>query len=271
MKYKKVPNNENAIEIDGKVVISFDPRYKEYLKWKDENPDLEQQLVDELEQEIKNRKLYNFGAPHKEDDIWKWYNESGQLILSSKVPPDRKEMQVVDGLFEGTVGEVPKNGLFIEYYESGKKKSERILRNGKEEGLSTIWYENGQKQKKETYKNGKRDGKWASWSIEGLNQEQKNYNEGTIDGEYIIWYSSGDKKLHITYKDGKKVGKWIEWYIGGQKRSEGNMLYGMMDGKWTFWYHNGNKELEFNLYFGNPVDSAIIYHDNGMLKQEVSF
>ena len=31
MKYKKVPNNENAIEIDGKVVLSFDPRYKEYL------------------------------------------------------------------------------------------------------------------------------------------------------------------------------------------------------------------------------------------------
>ena len=44
MKYKKVPNNENAIEIDGKVVLSFDPRYKEYLKWKDENPDLEQKI-----------------------------------------------------------------------------------------------------------------------------------------------------------------------------------------------------------------------------------
>ncbi len=38
-KYKKVPNNENAIEIDGKVVLSFDPRYKEYLKWRDENFD----------------------------------------------------------------------------------------------------------------------------------------------------------------------------------------------------------------------------------------
>ena len=33
--YKKVPNNDNAIEIDGKVILSFDPRYKEYLKWKD--------------------------------------------------------------------------------------------------------------------------------------------------------------------------------------------------------------------------------------------
>ncbi len=38
-KYKKIPFNETAIEIDGRVVLSFDPRYKEYLKWREENPD----------------------------------------------------------------------------------------------------------------------------------------------------------------------------------------------------------------------------------------
>jgi len=74
MKYKKVPNNESAIEIDGKIVLSFDPRYKEYLKWRDENPDLEQQLIDDLEQEIRNKELYKGGAPHKKGDIWEWYN-----------------------------------------------------------------------------------------------------------------------------------------------------------------------------------------------------
>ena len=30
--YKKIPNNENAIEIDGKVVLSFDIRYKKYAR-----------------------------------------------------------------------------------------------------------------------------------------------------------------------------------------------------------------------------------------------
>ena len=44
-KYKKIPFNETAIEIDGRVVLSFDPRYKEYLKWREENPKLEQQLI----------------------------------------------------------------------------------------------------------------------------------------------------------------------------------------------------------------------------------
>ena len=120
MKYKKISNNENAIEIDGKVVLSFDPRYKKYLKWRDKNPELEEKLIDNLEQEIENKKLYNLGAPHKKDGIWKWYNEKGQLILRSKISPDEEEIQEVDGLFEGTTGEVPKNGLFIEYYESGE-------------------------------------------------------------------------------------------------------------------------------------------------------
>ena len=56
-KYKKVPNNENVIEVGGKVILSFDLRYKEYLKWRDENPDLEQQLIDDLEQEITSSDL----------------------------------------------------------------------------------------------------------------------------------------------------------------------------------------------------------------------
>ena len=40
IKYKKVPNNENVLEIYGKVILSFDLRYKEYLKWRNNNPDL---------------------------------------------------------------------------------------------------------------------------------------------------------------------------------------------------------------------------------------
>jgi len=77
MKYKKIPNNENAIEIDGKVVLSFDSKYKEYLKWRDENPDLEKKLVDELVEELENKKIYNNGSPHEKDGKWEWYDENG--------------------------------------------------------------------------------------------------------------------------------------------------------------------------------------------------
>ena len=84
LKYKKVPHNDNAIEIDGQLVLSFDSRYKEYLKWKDENPDLEKSLIGESEQEVLRIELYNNGAPHETKDksgklqgTRKFYYENG--------------------------------------------------------------------------------------------------------------------------------------------------------------------------------------------------
>ena len=319
MKYKKVSNNENAIEIDGKVVLSFDPRYKKYLKWRDKNPELEERLIDNLEQEIENKKLYNLGAPHKEVGIWKWYNEKGQLILRSKISPDEEEIQEVDGLFEGTTGEVPKSGLFIGYYESGKKKSERILRNGKEDGLCTIWYDNGQLNlicemkngKKDGiekgfydngevrsvihYKNGKKHGKLefyhqsvrkgkevkkygkTSWFFIEPDKEVKETDENIVHEKTSWFFIEPDKDLLSrsnrieTWKDGKPYGEYIDYHLNSKERAKGNMLYGMMDGKWTFWYNNGKKELEVNLDFGSPIDSAKVWHDNGVLKEELKF
>jgi antitoxin component YwqK of YwqJK toxin-antitoxin module len=246
-KYKKIPNNENTIEIDGKVVLSFDPRYKEYLKWRDENPDLEQQLIDDLEHEIRNKELYNNGAPHKKGDIQEWYNEDGQLILSQK------------------------DGCRSTYYENGQKKVEGTYKDGKRDGLFTQWYGNGKKQKRGTYKDGKRDGLITEWSENGQKVFEGTYKDGKRDGLGTWWYENGQKRSKGIYKDGKLYGEYIDYFITGEKRSEGNIFYGgMMEGKWTFWYHNGKKELECEFDFGNPVGSAKIYNDNGVLKKEIN-
>jgi len=210
MKYKKVQNNENVIEIDGKVVLSFDTRYKEYLKWRDENPDLEQQLVDDLKQEIENRRLYNNGAPHKEDNVWKWFHENGQLNLICE------------------------------------------MKNGKKDGVEKGFYDTGEIRTVIHYKNGIRDGKLKSYHA---NFTEEKFRNNRIE----------------TWKNGKLHGEWIDYHLNNKERAKGNMLYGMMEGKWIFWYHNGQKELECEFDFGNPVGSAKIYHDNGVLKEVVSF
>ena len=44
-----------------------------------------------------------------------------------------------------------------------------------------------------------------------------------------------------------------------------------MQGKWTFWNHIGNKELECEFDFGQAVNHAIVWNDNGELKQEFRF
>jgi antitoxin component YwqK of YwqJK toxin-antitoxin module len=247
-KYKKIPNNENTIEIDGKVVLSFDPRYKEYLKWRDENPDLEQQLIDDLEQEIRNKELYNNGAPHESGDIQEWYNEDGQLILSQK------------------------DGCGSTYYENGQKQDEGILKDGKKDGLWTYWYENGQKRIEGTFKDGKKEGLQTSWYENGWKMYEIMYRNNKREGKETLYHKSGNISSVKTYEDDKLYGEYIDYFITGEKRSEGNIFYGgMMEGKWTFWYHNGKKELECEFDFGNLVGSAKIYHDNGVLKEVVSF
>jgi|TARA_R110000824_G_scaffold377924_1_gene569313 antitoxin component YwqK of YwqJK toxin-antitoxin module len=209
MKYKKVSNNENVIEIGGKVVLSFDPRYKEYLKWRDENPDLELKLINELELEIENRKLYNLGAPHENGDIREWYHKNGQLNLICE------------------------------------------MKNNKKDGVERGFYDTGELRSVVHYKNGKKHGKL------------KFYHQ--YKGLFV-------KKNKVqTWKDGKLHGEYIDYHLNNNERARGNMLYGMMEGNWTFWYHNGKKELECEFDFGNPVGSAKIYHDNGVLKKEVSF
>ena len=127
MKYKKVPNNENAIEIDGKVVLSFDPKYKEYLKWRDKNPKLEKKLVEELEQEIENKRLYNNGEAHYEDNIWKWYDKNGNLKIVAEMK---------DGEYNGEVKE---------YYPNGNLQSKETFVDGKRTEYYCYYDENGQK------------------------------------------------------------------------------------------------------------------------------
>jgi antitoxin component YwqK of YwqJK toxin-antitoxin module len=209
MKYKKVPNNENVIEIDGKIILSFDSRYKEYLKWREENPNLEEQLIDELKREIENTWLYNNGAPHKEGNVWKWFHKNGQLSLTCEI------------------------------------------KNGKKDGVEKGFYDNGDMRSIIHYKNGKKHGKLKSYH---------QYKDLVVRSNRVE-----------TYKDGKPYGEYIDYHLNNKERAKGNMLYGMMDGKWIFWYHNGNKELECEFDFGNPVGDAIIYHDNGILKERVGF
>jgi len=72
-KYKKVPNNKTAIMIRNtkKVILSSDSRYKKYLKLKDKSPDLEQELVDELNNVIDWDSCLDFKIIfHNRNIIW---------------------------------------------------------------------------------------------------------------------------------------------------------------------------------------------------------
>jgi hypothetical protein len=55
------------------------------------------------------------------------------LLLILTVPP--------------VVGDSPRGGPYVEYYNDGKKKAESHYKNGKKNALWTAWRENGQKRR----------------------------------------------------------------------------------------------------------------------------
>jgi len=288
IRYKKVPNNENAIEVDGKVVLSFDPKYKEYLKWKDENPGLEQELLNEIGQEIENKRLYKLGAPHKSSDKWKWYNESGQLILESKISTNKENSKYSEWDIDGE---------YISWYDNGQKESEGNILKGKKDGKWTVWYENGKVTEQVTYKNGKPVGKLDRWHPSGVKEREIIFDENGLVTEQVWWYENGQQGSTGKYKNGVKFGRWIWWHESGEKWGEGqfedrpvrlrdldpndyNRLKfldpkfssdELKTDKWTYWHKNGNKFSEGIYKDGEADGTWRWWYNNGQKEKEETY
>ena len=70
---------------------------------------------------------------------------------------DKYDFSKFSNIF-ATIKDGEPDGLFIYWYENGRKRSEETYKDGKEDGLWTSWYENGQKRGEWTYKDGKKEG-----------------------------------------------------------------------------------------------------------------
>ncbi|MDP6202529.1 MAG: hypothetical protein QF616_09930, partial [Candidatus Marinimicrobia bacterium] len=116
---------------------------------------------------------------------------------------------------------VMKDGIHIERYENGNKKSEGTLKDGELDGLWTYWDKSNGKEYKGKVEVGFEDGGVIGTMIYNgggfewyPNNEIKSYNSyknGTLDGLITRWYDNGQKKVEGNYKDGKEDGIWIAW------------------------------------------------------------
>jgi antitoxin component YwqK of YwqJK toxin-antitoxin module len=206
VKYKKIPFNETAIEIDGKIILSFDSRYKEYLKWRDENPDLEQQLIVELKREIENKRLYNNRAPHKEGNVWKWFHENGQLNLICEMKNGKK-----DGVEKG-------------FYDNGDKMSIVYYKNGKKHGKLKFYHQYKdlavKSNRDETWEDGKLHGEYIDYHLNSKERAKGNMLYGMMEGKWTFWYHNGKKELECEFDFGNPVGSAKIYHDSGVLKKE---------------------------------------------------
>ena len=264
-KYKKIPDNPTVIEIDGKVVLSFDPRYKEYLKWKEKNPDVENKLLQQLEFEELNRFLYSGGEPH--------IKKTGK-----------------------------KSFKYEWYFENGIKKFETGVSDDVFHGHSISWDENGKKIHKGIFRNGKRIGKWTFYNKDetiesGVYKDDQFYTvrreitpvEGKILIKVVELHSTPtdvvEKKTtywkkevikseigltsgtSISFHDVRsKNGNCIHYWQNGKVMCKGKYFKNEVHGKWIWYFENGNPQSTINYKFGEKEGRFFIYYKNGNTK-----
>ena len=150
-----------------------------------------------------------------------------------------------------------KNGLFISWYENGKKWFESNYVDGKRNGLFIEWNEDGTKYSETNYVNGNKNGLFIEWNKDGTKYSETNYVNGKINGFRILFLNeNGTKSDEKTYVDGKQKSS-TSFHKNGQKHIEN--IY-MDDGRELVTiYKNGQKEMEWYSKDGKQITKAKIY------------
>lgn len=129
-----------------------------------------------------------------------------------------------------------KQGVWREFYGSGKLKSETVFRNNKKQGLEISWYNSGC-VKQETY-----------------------YNNGQLDGPVTYYTHNCKKELTENFKNGVKEGLEIAYHNNGRIKSEGNFKKGNLDGVYKVYEKNGKFSFESRTTTG-PVEFEADFSD----------
>lgn len=148
--------------------------------------------------EVKSEKTYDKGKLSFQRD----YRANGQLEYEMKYDSKSNKLETQ-----------------IEYYSTGELHNERVLLNGKREGLEVEYYQNGQKKAERNYKGGKKHGNAKGYYNNGNLQGDWEFEEG-LPIAATIYYRTGEKWLVHHFDNGKLNGVTKEYDKNGNLMAE---------------------------------------------------
>ena len=104
-------------------------------------------------------------------------------------------------------------GMYKEYYDSGKILKEVYISNDKENGPEKIYYENGKISSIKNYKNGVVDGEYIEYYTDGELKLKGSYKNGLRDGEFKTYLMNAKSAGSVFYKDGKEIKSTLTNYM----------------------------------------------------------
>jgi len=196
------------------------------------------------------------------DGIERFFDDNGNVLKSNIYK---------NGILLAT-GIVDKSGMkqgnWIEYYETGEKRSEGTYHNDNKIGKWKYYYKNNSLLQEGEYNNdGKFEGKWVWYYENGKILRTENYHNGYEEGESIEYDTIGNVVLKGNYTKGLKNGEWF--YQLGNYIEKGKYVDGQKDSIWTTYYKNTEKIRAIGEYsYGDPIGKHICYDENGNVIEE---
>lgn len=156
-----------------------------------------------------------------------------------------------------------KNGLWILYYETGKKKAEQTYKAGALHGMQRTYWPNGNRESDGWYREGVPNGTFTAYDqlagsagstmVEngtgtialvhpnGTRRLEYHLVDGKRDGPEVTYDDAGRKLSETTYRAGARAGVAMRWDVAGQKREAGRYVGDMKHGVWIEYGADGSE------------------------------
>ncbi len=126
------------------------------------------------------------------------------------------ELERVEGLWTMKGEAKPYTGDFQETFEDGRIKGTGTLVDGQLEGLRIQYFPNGNKRTEYMYKGGYPHGTAKEYDENGTLRQIGDFVNKKESGAWIIYYPSGEKHVESTFIDGVQQGKYSEYAENGK-------------------------------------------------------
>jgi uncharacterized protein len=103
------------------------------------------------------------------------------------------------------------DGLFRNFYETGKIQEESFYRNNQKSGPSRWYNKDGRLIAMYNYVNGQFDGVQRTYYENDTTQTFSMYGNNVLNGDYKEYYRNGKLKVSGKYMNGIKEGTWTEY------------------------------------------------------------
>lgn len=152
-----------------------------------------------------------------------------------------------------------KNGVFEEFYRSGRLKARQHYVNDSLNDTTVIYHPNGHLKSLHVYRNKIRSGTWRDYNKEGKLYSEMSFENGLLNGPCCRYtYRTARLQYKSVYLKGQLHGIEETYHPNGQLKSRGRFELGLPVGEVEEWEDNGQKiNTDFDIHVQEKDESLL--------------